>query len=50
MSKDKRNQIKVDLKNIDTEEILLSFEMGEIPEWEEQHKVRRKVKRKRRLE
>lgn len=50
MSKDKRNQIKVDLKNIDTEEILLSYEMEEVPEWEEKYKIRRKVKPKRRLE
>ena len=50
MSKDKRNQIKVDLKNIDTEEILLSYEKGEVPEWEEEYKIRRKVKPKRRLE
>ena len=50
MGKDQRNQIKVDLKNIDTEEILLSYEIGEAPVWEETYKAKRKEKPKRRLE
>ena len=50
MSKDKRSQIKIDLKNINVSEILSSDGMDETLELEENYKVRRKAKPKRRLE